>query len=65
MTTILGAAATLSTVLLITSAAEMPVATLAFAQDGNMTGGNVTEANMTASDAGGSVIEATPPAMTP
>jgi len=65
MTTIFAAAATLTTVLLIMSTAEIPVTTLAFAQDDNMTGGNVTEENMTASIPGGSVIEATPPAMAP
>jgi hypothetical protein len=65
MTGIFVAAATLTAVLLATTAGGTSMIIPAFAQGDNMTGGgNATEGNMTGSDMTGSEM-ITPPMMTP
>jgi hypothetical protein len=65
MTTMFAAAATLTAAILVTSAIGSSMIVPAFAQGDNMTGGgNVTEGNMTGTDAAGSGM-ATPPIMAP
>jgi hypothetical protein len=63
--TVFAAVATLTAAILVTSAVGSSTIVPAFAQGDNMTGGgNATEGNMTAPDAGGAGL-ATPPIMTP
>jgi hypothetical protein len=64
MATIFVAAATLTATILVTFAVDTTITTPAFAQDENVTGGNVTEGNMTAPVLGDGGAP-TPPAIIP